>query len=291
MRRIHLFTWAGPPILVLTAVAGTLLRLPTSADATAPPASVESQEMRQSRYYSEFELNVLVDGRRVPEYQVRDKTYIEALRGAEYELQIRNPLPERVAVALSVDGLNSIDARHTSAWNASKWVIEPYGTITIGGWQMSSERARRFYFTNENDSYAAKLGQTANVGVISAVFFRERNRYPVPITPPPLSRKPVDRGQPKEETNSEAQQRESAAKGRTVRPSDDDYAATGIGRSVRNDVRWIQMDLESRPAAEISIRYEFYAALLRLGVVPRPYEIDPLRRREQSRGFSPEPPR
>ena len=291
MRRIHLFTWAGPPILVLTAVAGTLLRLPTSADATAPPASVESQEMRQSRYYSEFELNVLVDGRRVPEYQVRDKTYIEALRGAEYELQIRNPLPERVAVALSVDGLNSIDARHTSAWNASKWVIEPYGTITIGGWQMSSERARRFYFTNENDSYAAKLGQTANVGVISAVFFRERNRYPVPITPLPLSRKPVDRGQPKEETNSEAQQRESAAKGRTVRPSDDDYAATGIGRSVRNDVRWIQMDLESRPAAEISIRYKFYAALLRLGVVPRPYEIDPLRRREQSRGFSPEPPR
>ncbi|MCR6679546.1 hypothetical protein NVV43_29305, partial [Escherichia marmotae] len=80
------------------------------------------------------------------------------------ELQIRNPLPERVAVALSVDGLNSIDARHTSAWNSSKWVIEPYGTITIGGWQMSSERARRFYFTNERDSYAAKLGQTANVG-------------------------------------------------------------------------------------------------------------------------------
>jgi len=291
MRRIHLFTWAGPPVLVLTAVAGTLLRLPTSADATAPPANAESQEMRQSRYYSDFELNVLVDGRPVPEYQVRDKTYIEALRGAEYELQIRNPLSERVAVALSVDGLNSIDARHTSAWNASKWVIEPYGTITIGGWQMSSERARRFYFTNENDSYAAKLGQTANLGVISAVFFRERNRYPVPITPPPLSRKGVDRGQPKEETNSEAQQRESAAKGRTVRPSDDDYAATGIGRSVRNDVRWIQMDLESRPAAEISIRYEFYAALLRLGVVPRPYQIDPLRRREQSRGFSPEPPR
>lgn len=291
MRRIHLFTWAGLPVFFLTTLAGTLLRLASAADAPIPPSTDQSQEMPQPRYYSDFELTVLVDGRRLPEYQVRDRTYIEALRGAEYQLQIRNPLPERVAVALSVDGLNSIDARHTSAWNASKWVIEPYGTITIGGWQMSSERARRFYFTNENDSYAAKLGQTANIGVISAVFFRERNRYPVPITPPPLSRKPVDRGQPKEETNSETQRSESAAKGRTVRPADDDYAATGIGRSVRNDVRWIQMDLESRPAAEISIRYEFYGALLRLGVVPRPYEIDPLRRREQSRGFSPEPPR
>ena len=74
-------------------------------------------------------------------------------------------------------------------------------------------------------------------------------------------------------------------------PRDDDYAATGIGRSVRNDVRWIDMDLDSSPAAELTIRYEYYSALRRLGVVPRPYvvEPDPLRRREQSRGFSPEP--
>src|SRR6185295_1750377 len=137
-----------------------------------------------------FDLEVLVNGRPVAEYYARGKTYIEALKGSEYDLRVRNPTGDRVAVALSVDGLNTIDARHTSSWNASKWVIEPYGTITIGGWQMSSERARRFYFTNENDSYAAKLGQTANVGIISAVFFRERSRYPVPITPPSVSRKP-----------------------------------------------------------------------------------------------------
>ena len=90
----------------------------------------------------------------------------------------------RVAVALSVDGLNSIDAKHTTAWNASKWVVGPYQTIRIGGWQMSSERARRFYFTTERDSYAAKLGQTANLGLISAVFFREQTPVVVSITPP-----------------------------------------------------------------------------------------------------------
>ena len=291
MRRIYLLTWAAIPFVVLATVAVILIKPASSALATAPATYDQSQEMPPARYYSGFELSVLVDGRRQPEYHVRDKTYIEARRGAEYELQIRNPLPVRVAVALSVDGLNSIDARHTSAWNSSKWVIEPYGTITIGGWQMSSERARRFYFTTENDSYAAKLGQTANIGVISAVFFRERESYPVPITPPPQSRKPVDRGQPREEPSSEAQRSDSAAKGRVLTPSNDDYAATGIGRSVRNDVRWIQMDLDSRPAAERSIRYEFYAALLRLGVVPRPSDVDPLRRREQSRGFSPEPNR
>jgi len=76
---------------------------------------------------------------------------------------------------------------------------------------------------------------------------------------------------------------------------DDEYAATGIGRSVHNDVRWVNMELDSRPAGEVVIRYEYYPALVRLGVLPRPYpRPDALRRREAARGFedrrfSPEP--
>src|SRR5882762_5999129 len=132
-----------------------------------------------------FELEILVGGRPLEEYYARSKNYVEAIPGAEYEVRVRNPFPFRVAVALSVDGLNTIDARRSSAWNASKWVIEPYGTISINGWQMSSERARRFYFTSERDSYGAKLGQTSNLGIISAVFFRERRPNPIVISPPP----------------------------------------------------------------------------------------------------------
>ena len=289
MRRIFLLAFATVSLIVFGTVAvGSRL---TSASSASSSLDAEEQTQDYTRpVYAHFQLNVLVDGRRLPEYNARGRFYVEAIEGAEYELQIRNPLPERVAVALSVDGLNSIDARHSSAWNASKWVIEPYGTITISGWQMSSERARRFYFTTERDSYAAKLGQTANIGVISAVFFRERRRYPVPITPPTSQRESTQNA-PKSAPSVDSQAGERAARGGAMRRSDDEYAATGIGRSVRHDVRWIDMDLESRPAAEISIRYEYYLALRRLGVtpVPRPYESDPLRRREQSRGFSPEP--
>lgn len=223
-----------------------------------------------------FDLEVLVNGRPVTEYSARGKTYIEAIQNAEYELRLRNPSAGRVAVALSVDGLNTIDARHTSAWNASKWVIEPYQTITISGWQMSSERARRFYFTNERDSYGAKLGQTANLGVISAVFYRERDR-PISVTPQPA---PISK-----DSMSEQSARGSEAPAAKSRPYDDDYAATGIGRNVRNDVRWVNMDLDSNSAGEVTIRYEYYSALLRLGVVPR----ETLQRREDARGFSPEP--
>ena len=237
--------------------------------------ATQNQSDRLTKPYTNFDLEVLVNGRPLTEYYARGRTYIEALQGAEYELRLRNGSPDRVAVALSVDGLNTIDARHTSAWNASKWVIEPYQTITISGWQMSSERARRFYFTNERDSYGAKLGQTANLGVISAVFFRERRR-PVPVTPPyPITRD-------KSESSSG-----SSARAQSSPRSDDDYAATGIGRNVRHDVRWVDMDLESRAAREVTLRYEYYSALLKLGVVPR--ERYTLQRRENTRGFSPEP--
>lgn len=258
-----------------------------------------------------FDMQILVDGRPLEEYAARGRSYVQAIAGAEYEVRIRNPLPYRVAVALSVDGLNTIDARHSSAWNASKWVIEPYGTISISGWQMSSERARRFYFTSERDSYGAKLGQTANLGAISAVFFRERRPYPVPVTPPypypyPNPRPYEEDGRNKSEAPSAGSAESSAdrsasggdystRKGQVMPRPDDEYAATGIGRSVYNDVRWVNMELDSRPAAEVMIRYEYYPALVKLGIIPRPYPgPDVLRRRESARGFedrrfSPEP--
>ena len=269
-------------------------------------------ESTTDEFYSEpvatengFEVEVLVDGRPLQEYAARSRRYIEALENAEYEVRIHNPLGSRVAVALSVDGLNSIDARHTSAWDAHKWVIAPYGTISIRGWQMSSDNARRFYFTTERDSYAAKLGQTANLGAISAVFFRERRPFTIlPVTPgeprPPYKEKEEDRTRddrsaPKSDSAGESQTangmgRESA-KQRSV-PSypapDDESAATGIGRSVRNDVQWIKMDLDSRPTGEIMIRYEYRASLVRLGIIPRDYpRPQVLDRRERAQGFEP----
>ena len=199
-------------------------------------AAAQKPGERVTKPYQSFEVEVLVDGRTLPTYYERGRSYVEAPKDAEYEVRLRNSSPDRVAVALAVDGLNTIDARRTSAWNASKWVIEPYQTITISGWQVSSERARRFYFTDERDSYAAKLGQAADLGVISAVFFRERRRV-VPIT--------------------RDQDRVEEAPSAMGSRSKERNAATGIGRSVHHDVSWIDMDLDSRPAAEVTIRYEY----------------------------------
>ncbi len=293
-------------LLVFVASAPPTTGAYVKARGVGSGAAQDRSVVRRPVYQNAFEVEVLVNGYPLDALYGRGRRYVEAVAGEEYELRVRNPLPVRVAVALSVDGLNTIDARHTASWDASKWVIEPYGTIRVGGWQMSSARARRFYFTTERDSYAARLGRKADLGVITAVFYREREYHtgPVPVTPRP--RRDGEWDEPRYESRKSAPppaQGESAGglRRRTgtppppMRRGDDDYAATGIGRSVEHHVNWINMDLVRQPAAELSIRYEYRDALFKLGVLPRPRTDDnALRRRERSRGFedgrySPEP--
>jgi hypothetical protein len=131
-------------------------------------------------------VEVLVSGVPVPSYYHNGRTYIEALRGREYSILLTNPLGSRVAVALSVDGLNTINARRTEARFGHKWILGPHESVVISGWQTGAQHARRFFFTTEERSYGAWLGQTENLGVISAAFFKERIRVvqrPVPMQP------------------------------------------------------------------------------------------------------------
>ena len=205
---------------------------------------------------------------------------------------MRNPYPVRVAVALSVDGLNSIDARHTGASDARKWVLDPYETVTISGWQISRSEARRFEFTTEAESYGQALGQTANLGMISAVFFKERvaaiaresaNERDAARAPAPPPAAPAA---------------QSAAGTASQKRLAEEYTATGMGQRTDHAVTQVWLDLEDKPAQTVNIRYEFRPQLVTLGVLPRPRSqatVDPLQRRERSRGFepgfSPEPPR
>src|SRR5262245_32731047 len=129
-----------------------------------------------------FSMEILVDARPIDELVHDGTIYVEASRGREYSIRLRNSTGERIAVALSVDGLNSIDARTTTAAGASKWILGPWETITLDGWQTSSSSARRFFFTSESLSYGAWLGSTKNLGVITAAVFREKCARPVPYS-------------------------------------------------------------------------------------------------------------
>ena len=225
-------------------------------------------------------IEVLVDGKALTEYPARGTSYIEALRGREYALRLTNLIDRRIAVVLAVDGLNSIDAKSTAASKASKWVLGPYETTTISGWQISSTDARRFFFTTEEKSYGAWLDHTDNLGVIEAVVYRERKPQMT------LGRwlgsrssaapAPTDRARPSGEAKNKAEAESDA----------DDLAATGIGRRVDHRVRRVQLDLESSPASQLRLRYEYRQQLVHLGVLPSIEGEEALARRERASGFS-----
>ena len=229
---MKLVVWTG--FVTLFLIAGTLTQASSSGN---------------------YSLEIIVDGVPLSEMHARGNTYIEAIEGREYSIRLSNHSSGRIAIALSVDGLNSIDAKTTSAGEATKWILNPYQTITIDGWQTNSSTARRFFFTTEERSYGAWLGNTSNLGVISAAVFRE-------ILPQPsgLRRKELS----------------------------DDLAATGIGRKLNHQVQRVHFNSEQHPATVMELRYEYHSALIRLGVFPERFARcdDPLYRRECSRGFT-----
>lgn len=250
------------------------------------------------------DVEVLVDGAAQARYVHDGRWYVEAKKGREYAIRLRNPYPVRVAVALSVDGLNTIDAAESTASDARKWVLGPYETVTISGWQTSQTDARRFEFTTEERSYGQALGKTTNLGVISAVFFKER----VPKYRPQTERgriMPLPAPAPATSDSASAEREAAApaavgaaaagASANANKQAADEYAATGMGRRTGHAVEQVWLDLEDAPAQAVHIRYEFRPQLVKLGILPRDVPADRLQQRERARGFepgfSPEPPR
>jgi hypothetical protein len=225
------------------------------------------------------DVDILVGGAPQQRYAHGGRWYVEALKGREYAIRLHNPYPVRVAVALAVDGLNSIDARETTAADARKWVLDPFETVTIQGWQTSRTEARRFEFTTEARSYGQALGKTDNLGVISAVFFKERQRASRNDT-----RDYVGSRMPAPQESSPARQ-EAAAGAGSEKAADQEYAATGMGHRTDHVVTQVWLDLEDVPARTVNIRYEFRPQLVRLGILPPVLATDPLQRRERARGF------
>lgn len=217
----------------------------------------------------EFTLDVLVRGAPLREYDARGTTYVEARKGSEYALRLTNRTGRRIAVALSVDGLNTIDAKSGPAREARKWILDPWQTVVIEGWQTDANTARRFFFTSEEKSYGTWLGRTDDLGVIAAVVYREKR----PDPPRAFDRRCEPSAGPLDK------------RARTDSNAADELAATGIGRETDHRVVLVDFDAEPTPSATVRIRYEYRDALVRLGVLPRPVDDDALARRERAQGF------
>lgn len=93
-------------------------------------------ENRRQPYSFRMEIVSDMDGIK-PETFKNGRPFVAASKGERYSVRLYNPLPVRVAVNLTVDGLNSITGQPSGIADGQKWMIGPYSSITIPGWQVS----------------------------------------------------------------------------------------------------------------------------------------------------------
>jgi len=235
----------------------------------------------------------------------RGEYWIAGRPGAKYAIEIHNRLGERVLAVTSVDGVNVLSGA-TAAFDQSGYVFDAGERYQITGWRKSDSEVAAFTFTDLPDSYAARTGRPANVGVIGVALFRERRPPSVWVPPPhpPLpSEAPIAResdstarggsdgrdflGGAAGKQNLAAPQAQSApaspaasdqALANTARPEPAPRAKLGTGHGEReySYVNYTEFARQQpQPNEIIRIRYDSLENLLAMGVVKRPRPLPP----------------
>ena len=226
-------------------------------------------------------------GKELPLYPVASRTadrraYVEAVKGEQYTIVVRNRLNRRVGVVVAVDGRNIISG--AKSWlksNERMYILEPYGEGEYSGWRANLEQINRFYFTSAPDSYAAAFKDESAMGVISVAVYPEIQRY---VPPPELSWSAPATPSPSlhESRKSAADQAAPAAKSES--------AGTGYGREEYSPARTMAFDPEPRPVERLFLKYEWHATLCRKGIISCGFPNPVPRNRLWDEGFTPPPP-
>ena len=123
------------------------------------------------------------NNRDLPRFSSGGRSYVLGTVGARYAIVVANPTACRVEAVVSVDGLDAIDGHPANFVEKRGYILPAYGDMTIEGFRTSLNNVATFRFSSVADSYAGRLGQARDVGVIGVAFFPEQ--APVAVAPPP----------------------------------------------------------------------------------------------------------
>jgi len=227
---------------------------------------------------------VAPDGRGFREIPVESRdgalrSYLQAERGARYQVRVRNTSGERLGLVIAVDGRNIISgAKSELARDEPMYVIGAWDSQDYAGWRASLDAINEFYFTDWKDSYAEAFGDRSARGVIAIAVYRE-------VAPPPRVSQPHE----EDEVNRSADAASAPAEKLAGRSRRDESVGTGYGERREDHVREVQFVAESNPDSRHFIKYEWRDTLCRKRVIAcgagnRFWD-------ESTLGFAPPPPR
>jgi hypothetical protein len=182
---------------------------------------------------------------------------------------------------MSVDGVNVVSGE-TANWSQTGYVLGRYQGFDVKGWRKSMERIAAFFFTEHQNSYAARTGRPDNVGVIGVAVFRKKAEPEAFIQ---RDRQPEPRREAPAADSGAGAASESSAQG----PAAADSAAglrrapaprmaeksttlgTGHGRSETSHVTYTSFErATATPEEVIAIHYDTQSNLVAMGVIRAP---------------------
>ena len=184
------------------------------------------------------------------------KKYLEARRGENYGIVIRNMTPERIGVVIAVDGRNIISGKKSDLKNSEDmYIVNGYEHGEYDGWRTGSDQVHKFYFTDTADSYAMRtFSDSTAMGVIAVAVYREKEQ-------PKLLYE-----QKKQGNAPAAPSAESSARGKAGAASDES-AGTGFGDEQYSPVIRVAFEPELMPFQKTLVKYEWHKALCRKGIL------------------------
>lgn len=112
----------------------------------------------------------------LPSFYHQGQRFVMGRYNQRYMLKVTNHSRQRYEVVMTVDGRDVISGSPGS-YEQRGYVIDPYQTINIEGFRRSDSEVAAFRFTSPGDSYASRMGEGVNVGVIGVAVFSEYQAY------------------------------------------------------------------------------------------------------------------
>jgi hypothetical protein len=200
----------------------------------------------------------------------RGEYWVAGRPGGRYAIEIHNRLGERVLAVTSVDGVNVVSGA-TAGWDQGGYVFGPRDRYQITGWRKSDAEVAAFTFTDLPNSYAARTGRPANVGVIGVAVFRERQ--------PPTVDQPAIGGLSSNRSDAARAAESAPMSPRSALAAPQPMAKLGTGHGEReysyvDHTEFVRM--QPQPNQVIRIHYDSLDNLFAMGIITRPHPMPPV---------------